>query len=163
MIRKIVEVTKPYVPYIPFAAVAIVMVAVVAFALFRLARPPEPPIHYTQEEYTPNKAVYEPGQSMVYSPTLVIRVPGRVNVLRSFWDRTNDRNAVLCSGQSAPVLQVSRNFPPTTIGNVRSSGRVQLLIPDLPPGEYWLLSSASGPDGGQSQYAVPFSIRKECG
>lgn len=124
--------------------------------------PPEPPIHYTQDEYLPARAIYAPGQTMIYSPTLIIRTPGRVDVFRSFWNRDKDANAALCSGQPAPTISVSRNFPATTLGNVRGGSRVQVLIPPLPPGRYWLLSSAVGPDGGQSMYQVPFVIAKQC-
>ncbi len=130
--------------------------------LVRLAQPPEPPLHYTQAEYKPERTIYAPGEPLVYSPTLIVARAGRIDVLRSFWSRTKDANATLCSGQSAPVIQISRNFPPSTVGNVRGGSRVQLLVPLLPPGDYWLISSASGPNGGQSVYSVPFKVTQAC-
>lgn len=163
MIRTIMTKTRPYIPYTPFAAVAIVMVAIAVVALVRLARPADPPIHYTQAEYTPQHAAYAPGESLVYTPTLVIKVAGRVNVLRSYWNVTTDRNAVLCSGQPAPVIEISRNLPIGSIENVRDGNAVRLPVPDLPNGEYLLLSSAVGADGGQSVYQVRFKVVRSCG
>lgn len=162
MIRTIMARTKPYAPYAPFLAIAVVGVAVLVYALILVTSPPEPPIHYTQAEYAPARAVYAPGESMVYSPTLIIKAAGRVDVFRSFWDRDRDQNAALCSGGAAPTIAISRNFPMSVIGNVRGGSRVQLLIPNLPPGRYWLLSSASGPGGGQSVYRVPFDVTQKC-
>lgn len=136
---------------------------ILVVVLVRLAQPPEAPLHYTQAEYLPDKPVYTPGDTMTYSPTLVLRSGGRIDVLRSFWSRNQDRSATICSGQSAPVIQISRNLPAGSVGDVRGGARVRIMIPDLPPGDYWLLSSAVGPDGGQSLYQVPFSVKKECG
>lgn len=150
-------------PYIPFAAVAIVMVAVVAYALFRLASPPPPPIHYTQAEYAAARAVLAPGASLVYTPTLEIKNAGRVTVLRTFWNRDTNQNAVLCSGQSAPIIEITRNLPASIVNDFRGGNAVHIPVPDLPNGRYWLLSSASGPGGGQSTYSVPFEVTNSCG
>lgn len=163
MIRKLMQATRPYIPYTPFAAVAIVMVAIAVVALIRLAAPPEPPIHYTQAAYLPERALYAPGESLVYTPTLIIKTPGRVTVLRSYWNLGTDRNATLCSGQSAPVIEISRNLPAGSIGNVRDGNAVRLPVPDLPNGDYLLLSSAVGAGGGQSVYEVRFRVVGSCG
>ncbi len=162
MIKKIVQVTKPYIPYTPFAAVAIVMVAVVVFALFRLAQPVQPPLHYLQAEYQPARSVYAPLETLSYTPTLEVKTAGRVTVLRSFWNRTKDSAASLCDGSSAPTVEVVRNLPAGTVGNVRGGRAVLVAVPKLPPGDYWLISSAVGPSGGQSVTEIPFRVEKSC-
>jgi hypothetical protein len=120
------------------------------------------PLHYTQVEYTPERSIYAPGETMVYTPALEVKRAGRVDVLRSFWSRSADESATLCNGESAPTITVTRNLPTGTVGNVRGGRAVRVEIPDLPPGDYLLLSSASGPVGGQSVYEVRFSVRQAC-
>ena len=144
------------------SVIGIAILFVLGRVLVQIAQPPEPPLHYTQAEYKAEKAVYAPGESMVYSPTLIVARAGRIDVLRSFWSRTKDANATLCSGVSAPTISVSRNFPASVVGNVRGGARVQLLIPPLPPGDYWLLSTATGANGGQGVYQVPFRVERAC-
>jgi hypothetical protein len=155
--------SRPYIPYIPFALVAAVMISVTVFALFRLARPADPPIHYLAAEYTPDRTTYAPHETMVYTPSLKITKEGRVDVLRSFWNRTENTAATLCDGSSAPIITTTRNLPAGMVGNVRGGRAVRIPIPNLPPGDYWLISSASGPGGGQSVYQVPFSVVRHCG
>lgn len=166
MMTKIMDGVKRNILLVTASAAALIMLVFAGVVFYQRIvappAPPEPPIHYTQGEYLPERSVYAPGESFVYSPTLVIKTAGRIDVFRSFWDRTHDRNATLCSGGSAPTISIARNFPISTVGNVRGGSRVQLIVPPLPPGDYYLISSASGPNGGQSVYVVPFSIRREC-
>lgn len=135
---------------------------VFGYMLFQIAQPIAPPLHYTQLAYTPARAVYAPLESMVYTPTLEIKQAGRVDVLRSFWSVTTDSAASLCDGSSAPTTEIKRNLPPGAVGDIRGARAVRITIPNLPPGDYLLLSSATGPGGGQSVYQVSFTVIKKC-
>jgi hypothetical protein len=163
MIKKLMSATKPYIPYFPFAIVAVVMIAVTIFALLRLAQPPEPPLHYTAAEYPAARPVYAPMETMIYTPTLIVKQEGRIDVLRSFWSRTLDSAALLCDGSPAPTIEARRNLPAGTVGDIRGGRAVLVPIPNLPPGDYWLISSATGPGGGQSVYQTPFRVVRACG
>lgn len=121
------------------------------------------PIEYSQAEYQPERGELAPGEFLVYTPTLKINQAGRVDIFRSFWNRDTDSNAALCSGGPAPVYEIHRNFPVGVVGNVRGGRQARIAIPDLPPGRYWLITSAAGPNGGQSVTEVGFVIIQPCG
>lgn len=143
--------------------VAVAAVLIVTIFLYLLVRPPEPPIHYTQSEYYPDKDVYAPGETMVYSPSLVIRQEGIIEFVRTFWDVTHDRSALLCDSTDAPQDRFLRDFPPGTIGNARGGRVVMVLIPKLPPGDYIYRSTAvRWVTPGQSNYSVQFRIETPC-
>jgi hypothetical protein len=144
------------------SALLLSILFVFGFMLVNLAKPPAPPLHYRSIEYAPARSVYAPGETMVYTPELEVRNAGRVDVLRSFWDVTRDQAATLCSGGSAPIIEVKRNLPAGTVGNVRGGKAVRVSVPMMPPGDYLLISSATGPSGGQSVYQVAFSIDAAC-
>jgi hypothetical protein len=137
-------------------------VFVVVYALWN-ALQTEPPIHYTQATYEPNKAVYAPGETLIYTPSLQVAQEGWTDFLRTFWDATRDSSAKLCDGSDAPQDAFSRNLPRGILGNARGGRAVSVVVPKMPPGDYILQSSAvkhSG--GGQGYYEVKFSITQAC-
>lgn len=137
-------------------------VLVVALGLANAIPGEEPPIHYTDQEYAADKAVYMPGETLIYTPTLVIKREGRTFFLRTFWDDTRDGAARLCDGSDAPQDEFSRNLPRGIIGNARGGRQVTIVVPKLPPGSYRLLSSALKVGGGESHYEVPFRVERAC-
>lgn len=146
-----------------FALPLLCIIPIVVYGFFILARGPEPPLEYTQHEYQAERTELAPGDTLIYTPTLYIRAAGRIDILRTFWSVDRSADAVLCSGEPAPIVQITRNRPRGILNNFRGGSAVKLPIPNLPPGDYLLLSSASGPGRGQSDYQVKFSIRRKCG
>lgn len=151
-----------------YAAIIVVMFALLLSILAVLiqtyrAAQRSAPLEYTQSSYTPDRAVYRPGDSLVYTPTLVVRHEGRVNVLRTFWDLTRNQSAQLCSGVAAKRITIENNLPVGIVGNVRGGRSVPVRLEDLPNGDYALITSASGPDGGQGVYEVRFTVVGSCG
>lgn len=141
---------------------AIVMVCVALYAVYSYIRPPEPPLHYSAAEYQAERPTYAPGENLVYTPTLTVRRTGLVTVIRTFWSVSQDTAATLCDGSSAPIIEVKRILPAGLVGDVRGGRQVRIPVPNLPPGDYLLLSSASGPNAGQSVYQVRFSVTQSC-
>jgi hypothetical protein len=138
-------------------------VLVTVIFVFRLFLPPEPPIHYTHGEYAPDKSVYAPGETLIYTPTLVVKLEGRTDFLRTYWDVTRSAPARLCDGREAPQEQFSRNLPRGIVGNARGGNQVRKFVPKMPPGDYVLLSSAvKAGGGGEGYYEVAFSISEPC-
>jgi hypothetical protein len=149
-------------PYWIFALPLVVIVPILLLGFYVLAAGPGAPLQYTERSYTPEHSVLAPGDTLVYTPTLVIRRAGRIEVLRSFWSVDTSKDAALCSGDPAPIIEIVRNRPASIIGNVRGGVAVTVPVPNLPPGRYLLLTSVSGPGGGQDAYEVPFVITKNC-
>lgn len=140
----------------------IVLAILAALILIYQRVNPSAPLEYTAHDYAPARADLAPGDTLIYSPTLTVRAPGRIDILRSYWNVDTGTDAVLCSGQPAPIIEISRNRPRGVLNNFRGGASVRLPVPNLPPGRYLLLSSASGPGRGQSEYQVRFSIRQKC-
>lgn len=144
-------------------AVSALLLAILAALILIYQRVnPAAPLEYTQHEYTPARADLAPGDTLICSPTLTIRAAGRIDILRSYWNVDTGADAVLCSGVPAPIIQLSRNRPRGILNNFRGGASVSLPVPNLPPGHYLLLSSASGPGRGQSDYQVAFRVTKPC-
>jgi hypothetical protein len=149
--------------YILVAAGAILVTSYGLFAALREPPPPpQPPIRYTQLDYYPDRAVYAPGETLVYTPTLIVNLAGRTNFLRTYWDDTRNQSARLCDGTSVPQDEFSRNLPRGIIGNARGGTSVSYTVPKMPPGHYRILNSATKPSQGESDYEVPFEIRQAC-
>lgn len=147
---------------IVLAVLALLLAIFSALILIYQRVNPAAPLEYTQHEYAAARTELAPGETLVYSPTLTIRAAGRIDILRSFWNADKGSDAVLCSGQPAPIIQISRNRPRGVLNNFRGGAVVSIPVPNLPPGHYLLLSSASGPGRGQSDYQVAFRVTKPC-
>ncbi len=129
-------------------------------------RPPTPPFTYTQAEYQAERPVYAPGETLSYTASLTIDRAGAIEIIRGFRARPSSGRARLCNGQNATTFGKNPGdepppFPPEAIGT-EVEGRVNISIPELPPGDYWLISSASKKDGGESLTKVAFSITQKC-
>lgn len=162
---KYMKTSLPIILYVALGMSVLVMVSVLVLVVYTNTHreaPPLPPIHYTQEDYYPDRAVYAPGDTLMYTPTLTINVGGRVDFLRTYWDDTRSQSARLCDGAFAPQDAFSRNLPRGIIGNARGGMAVPYTVPKLPPGHYRILNSATKPSGGESDYEVPFEIIETC-
>lgn len=145
------------------ATLAGVLVLAVVFIVRVTAPPaiPEPPLAYTQSEYAAERLVYLPGEQLVYTPTLRVARPGKVTVLRDFWNRDTNASAYLCNGEIAPSIGSTRNLPASTKDTDRGSA-VRVRVPDLQPGRYWIQVTATKDDGAESAYQVDFVVARPC-
>ena len=149
-------------PYSPFVAVAVVMVVVLAVILVRLAQPPAPPLSYTQGEYTAERPIYAPGDTLVYTASLTIERAGAVQVVRGWRARQSAARVRLCDGTNAPVVQdTPPPFPPDAVGT-EVEGRIEVPVPELPPGDYWLVSTVKKDDGGEAISKVGVIVERPC-
>ncbi len=133
---------------------------IAAAGTLALLRPP-PPLKYTREYYAPVVEAVCPGGSLQWAPTLVVRDAGYIAIHRSFWDRRRNTSAKLRDGTNAPEIEVQRNLP-FELASADRANTVLISVPDLPPGAYWLVSTARGPGTAQAMYQVPFVIPSTC-
>lgn len=146
------------------SAFFVITLGVVGTVLFRIAQGPQPPLEYTQHSYLAETVQLRTGQHLRYTPELIVRESGRVDILRSYWSIDKSADAVLCDGTTpAPTETISRNRPKGIIGNIRGGRYVDTPVPNLPKGKYLYLTSASGPGRGQSDYEVYFEVVSNCG
>lgn len=148
-------------PLWPFIAVAVIMMALLGYVIARSLTPPEPPLDYTQDEYTPERAALWSGATLVYTPTLTINRSGRVDIVRSFWDIGRNQAAQLCDGTVVPAIETRRALPASLHGAARDQA-VRVFIPNLRPGAYWLVTSATNPGGGEALTQVRFRVVSPC-
>lgn len=127
--------------------------------MFLTLRPP--PIEYSADYYTPERVALAPGDTLIYTPTLTIAHGGYLKVVRGYWNIDQNQAATDCEGKIVPPIVMERSVPPLVAGVVRGN-IVKLVIPALPPGHYWLSSTAMGPTGGTASYLVGFSVVKPC-
>jgi hypothetical protein len=120
------------------------------------------PVAYSAASYTAEREVVNPGETLYYTPTLTIRQGGYVRFVRSFWDIGRNQVALDCEGNTTASIVVDRSIPPIVAGVVRGN-IVRLKIPMMPPGDYELVSTAIGPNGGQAYYTVRFRVDTPCG
>lgn len=147
--------------YLPFTALVAVAIALLAAGIILRLTPPEPPLTYTQAEYTPERPVIEPGETLTYTPTLVINRAGRIDIVRSYWDVGRNQTGMLCDGSAAPSVSIARALPLSLHGALRQQP-VRIELPNLRPGVYLLVSSATKPDGGEAGSQVRFRVTKRC-
>lgn len=147
--------------YLPFTILAAFSVLLLSAAVISRLTPPEPPLHYTQAEYTPERPVLAPGGTLVYTPTLTVNRSGRIEIVRSFWDVGRNQAATLCDGSAAPSVSIARALPLSLHGALRQQP-VRIELPNLRPGVYLLVSSATKPDGGEAGSQVRFRVTKRC-
>src|SRR5690349_6716277 len=75
---------RPYIVYM-VELIFIVPIAIYAVVLYIgtwYAQPPAPPLAYTAKEYKPDRLVYLPGDTMVFTPALSVKVVDTVQIVR---------------------------------------------------------------------------------
>jgi hypothetical protein len=143
------------------AIIVTILVALGAF-VYRLTRGPGAPLTYTQAVYTPEQPVYAPGETMTYTATLEIERAGGIGLIRGWRTLPDAGRARLCNGENAPVIEETPPpFPASAVGQ-NVEGRISVTVPDLPPGDYALVSTVFKFDGGESMTEVHFRIIKPC-
>lgn len=140
-------------------ALALVLVILVGFAVL-LRRPA--PIAYRSKVYTPAADVLAPGDSLVYTPTLVLSREGDLKIVRTFWRLDTHKIARLCTGQVTDSIERQpRSVPDDVLGFVQDD-QVTVKIPVVPPGDYVLSSTAITNAGGLSPSKVYFRVERPC-
>jgi hypothetical protein len=152
--------TRKFWALLPFLALAAVMVAVTLFSLGAATSRPSPPLVYTKDTYDAERLVYVPGETLVYTASLTIAESGDVDVERGWRTRPGEARSLLCDGTPAPVLE--DDPPPFSPGAVDNEveGRITVRVPDLQPGDHWLISSVKGL--GEAVTRVPVRIERPC-
>jgi hypothetical protein len=152
----------PYLPDVLIGTVAIVAIGLLVYVLIRLTGGPAQPLQYTQSVYAAERPIYAPGDTMSYTATLTIERSGGVRLIRGWRTMPGAARARLCNGENAPVIEdVPPPFPASAVGH-NVEGRVSVVVPDLPPGDYRLVSTVYKFDGGESLTEVPVRIIKLC-
>lgn len=151
------------------AIVATMAVGVLIYAYTVTRTPPDPPLKYTKKEYTPERgflAVYNPGETLVYTAALTVKQDGALEVVRGFRDEKYGRS-LLCDGTIAKNIVLKPEdqpapFPPEAVGN-DVEGQIRIVVPDLRPGLHWATSSVyKVATGGEAVTTVRFRVTRPC-
>lgn len=117
-----------------------------------------PPLQYSQRYYDPARPVYAPGETLSFTPTLQYRDWGAYTVRRTFNSRVTGTTAKLCDGTNAPPHDIPFTLAFEVVGVYREPNTGE-KVPNLPPGDYWLIGSVVG---RRAQYQVAFKIVQPC-
>ena len=145
--------------------VAALCVGVALFAAYSLVlRKPQPPLTYTTPAYLPERQVYMPGETLVYTPSLTVERGGLTQATRSFWDVDQWNFARLCDGSDAGTIESPKRVFPARAHGRAIANRVPVKVPNLPPGRYLISSSAhkETANGGEALSEVEFLIATPC-
>lgn len=125
-----------------------------------------PPLRYTQTTYTPDKAVYVPGETLHFTPTLILGYGGRITGLRTIINVDTHRTARLCDGTALKQkYPLDTNLDRGAYGDVMSGlSSVAILIEKMPPGHYKVATNINGygTQSGEVGHDVYFSIQQPC-
>lgn len=126
--------------------------------------PPVPPIRYSTSVFLPERAVYAPGETLRYTPTLTLRAETEIEGIRTIVSAHTRRTARLCDGTSALPIPIHSGAEEGTEANIDGGAFVAVPIPKLPPGEYWVRTFVHGfgESSGQATYRVLFSVKEPC-
>lgn len=137
---------------------ALAILAGMIFIYQQVRTTPAPPLSYDHAVYVPERADLCPGESLIYTNTLVITRPAIIVSSLSWF---HGRGA-----QARPVTTVAetplpaRVFTvPVTIGPNRRENRIPA---GLPAGDYELHFGASDAISAPAVHTVPFRIRAGC-
>lgn len=146
-----------------YGAVIVAVLVVFGVFIFQLSRGPAQPFEYTRDEYQAEHFIYAPGETLVYTPTLTVKRSGVFDTRRGWRTRPAAQRARDCAGNPIPpIVDNPPPFPPDAI-DTDVETRVAVPVPNLPPGDYWLVSSVTKPDGGESITKVAFRVLTPCG
>lgn len=172
--KRFMKRAQPWAMTIAGTMAAVVMLGLLGLVVYQSIvppSPPTPPLRYVVSEtdtsiaetFASDRSIYAPGETLIYTPTLIRQKHGRVDVSRAFYDVTRDQSALLCDGSPAPQIEFWRPLPRGVSHNVRGGRQVLIAIPKMPPGDYLVQSSVIDPaNGGEAYVEVPFSIREPC-
>lgn len=162
---RIMKTAHPYITTVAVIVGTVVMIAMLGIVTYRVTLPPlDPPVKYTAAVFPPEKPIYAPGETLRYTPTLILRSETEIGGHRFIMSATTRRIARLCDGTPARPIPVVGGAEEGTEANIDGGAFVPILIPKLPPGDYWVRSFVHGygESSGQATYRVFFSVREPC-
>jgi hypothetical protein len=152
--------------------ITLIAVGMLIYVVVLVTAGPRAPLKYTRDIYCAERsqqlengcgpAVYTPGDTLIYTASLTIERAGDIDLERGWRTNPAEGRPRLCNGTLAPVI--NEDPPPFSQGAVGNEveGRIEVEVPDLPPGHYWLISSVINADGGEALTKVPVLILKKC-
>lgn len=130
--------------------------------IVRLAQPPAPSLIYSAETYSPGKPIYYAGETMQVTTTLTVQHAGIVDARRGWRTFPGDDRAKLCNGKNADIIEnAPPPFPPSSVGK-RITLMIPVLVPDLPTGDYKLVSTSYNKQGGETTFTVRVRVVGSC-
>jgi hypothetical protein len=137
----------------------VTVVAITAIAWLITELRPKRFTHYERTIYMPDKAEYCPGETLTFTPTLVVeRAPVTLELTTTFYELDPPHSV----GPRDLESSVSRSVQLET---GKRTNVIRMLIPDLPPQRDYIiiraLESTQG-DSVPSYTKVPFAIRNGC-
>lgn len=149
-------------PYILIGALLLLILFVFVAVLIRIAQPPPPSLAYSAATYLPGKAVYLAGETMIFTPTITVQHPGIVDARRGWRTFPWDDRARLCDGTPAKIITSEPPpFPPSAVGK-KIVLAISVPVPDLPTGDYKLVSTSFNKQGGETTLTVRVRVVGSC-
>lgn len=125
----------------------------------------DPPMRYTADAYPPDKDVYAPGDTLYFSPTIILGHGGQVDGLRTIMDTSTHKRARLCNGLPSRQYDIHTTLDRGLSGNIMTGGpNVPIAIERLPPGRYKVATNVHGygDQAGQIGHDVYFRLETPC-
>jgi hypothetical protein len=142
---------------IPCLALAIFVIGMFMVSLTRPLRA-EAPFVFSQAVYQPITADVCPGEPLAWPVAFEVRrAPVMVISVRSVWDVERNQTVTLPPTANVGALMFT-NYTETT----DVSRTVQIVTPDLAPGQYQIRAAVQEFNSQAAAYSVPFSVRGDC-
>lgn len=152
-IRNIIVIVTPF-----------VLILLVAFyALLSTFTKPlriEAPFVFSAPSYAPKTALVCPGDTLEWPVAFTVqRAPVMVISVRSIWDVQKNQTVTLPPGATFNAGSLNfTNYTETT----HVSRTAQVVVPDLPPGQYQIRSAVQEFNSQAAAYSVPFQVKQGC-
>lgn len=111
---------------------------------------------YEKPEYLLDDNKLCPGDTLAFTPTLIVTsAPVLVEITSTWWDVAN-RRTVVQARQSDVLISIFK-------GNGRFSRTISVTVPKLEPGYYEYLRATESTSGSQvALMSVPFVVPEDC-
>lgn len=132
---------------------SILCIVVITHTYIRFLFPPALPYAYTTPSRAGPPPTLCPGATLSYPATIqVTRAPVVIHLYRTIYSLDSDQTAVF--GSDSVIVIHERNHQVTRI--------FEVVIPQLPPGNYALVEGAQDNSTRPSTFSIPFGIPQGC-
>jgi hypothetical protein len=145
-------------------ALVILLAGVIVSAQILVKPVTDPPttVTYTDTNFQAKNTTLCPGDILIYTVDRTFHDGGQLLAAHSFLDKKTDSWAILKNGLSAPDVPDLKPIPTHWIGRTNHI-EVRIPVPDLPPGNYTLVTSAVGQTKSDpAAYNVDFRVPEGC-